>query len=131
MEVFVVAEFVWAEIYRYGLPLSQSPAPERAVWRALGQRFEGTAEELFALVDPGMARSVEDARQWFPRPYEPLTAAGLTAFHVREVIEIGSLVAYSYDHESLVDGTAYRGPGMAVQEHDPGGRLRRQWAMRG
>src|SRR5262249_21132841 len=50
---------VWAEIQRYGLALSQSPAPERAVWRALGQRFEGTAEELFTLVDPGAARSVE------------------------------------------------------------------------
>ncbi|MEU9454550.1 NAD(P)/FAD-dependent oxidoreductase [Streptomyces sp. NPDC048277] len=67
---------VWAEVQRYGLEIIASPTPQRAVWRAGGQRHEGTPDDLFGLLDEGMARSLEDARQWFERPYEPLACAG-------------------------------------------------------
>ncbi|MET0821072.1 MAG: NAD(P)/FAD-dependent oxidoreductase [Aeromicrobium sp.] len=81
--------FVWTEIQRYGLGVVQSPPPESVVWRVADERHEGSPDEFFALLDPGMTASVEDACRWFPRPYEPLAAldADLEALDRRSIAD--------------------------------------------
>lgn len=66
---------VWAEITRYRQELSQSPVPEKGYWITGGKRHEGTAEELLAAFDPGMTALGEESLRYFPRPYQPLSAA--------------------------------------------------------
>lgn len=60
---------VWAEIERYGLPLVNSPSPDTALWQSGGQVRRGTAEEMFALLDPGMTAVLADSAALFPNPY--------------------------------------------------------------
>ena len=66
---------VWAEITRYGLELTQSPVPEKGYWITGGRWHEGTAAELLAAFDPGMTALGAESLHYFPRPYEPLSAA--------------------------------------------------------
>jgi monoamine oxidase len=69
-----VQPFVWAEVVRYGLQVTQSPEPQRCAWLVDGERRIGTPDELWRLVSDGMTPLMADARERFPRPYEPLTA---------------------------------------------------------
>jgi monoamine oxidase len=69
-----VQPFVWAEVVRYGLQLTQSPEPRHCVWLVDGERRTGTPEDLWGLLRDGMTPLMADARERFPRPYEPLTA---------------------------------------------------------
>ncbi|QSE92637.1 FAD-dependent oxidoreductase [Rhodococcus pseudokoreensis] len=61
---------VWAEIGRYDLPLVSSPTAERALWRADGRVRTGTAEQLFALMDPGMTGVLAGSAELLPNPYQ-------------------------------------------------------------
>ena len=66
---------VWAEITRYGLELTPSPVPEKGYWITGGRSHEGSAGELLAAFDPGMTALGAESLHYFPRPYEPLSAA--------------------------------------------------------
>ena len=57
--------------------------------------------------------------------------AGLTRFHVRDVITYGPLLAFTYEHENPLVDIRYRGPGLAVQRYNDQGKLTSHWAYRG
>jgi monoamine oxidase len=61
-----VQPFVWAEVVRYGLQVTQSPEPQQCAWLVDGERRIGTPDELWRLIS--------DGRERFPRPYEPRTS---------------------------------------------------------
>lgn len=62
---------VWAEISRYGMELTQSPVPEKGYWIVGGERHEGTADDLLALLDPGARAFGAQSLHLIPRPYAP------------------------------------------------------------
>ena len=69
----------WSEITRYGLEITESPEHERAYWAIGGERHEGSADDLFDLLDPGNRKLLEPARRYFARPYSPFAGDELEA----------------------------------------------------
>jgi monoamine oxidase len=68
---------VWSEIQRYGLEVSDTPgvsAPERVIYRGRDGTRELGAADAGALAR-GLGTLFAEARQVFPRPYEPFFAA--------------------------------------------------------
>jgi monoamine oxidase len=63
---------VWAEIQRLGLRVVESPEVREAVWLDRNGLHQGTVDELWDPLDEPMRRFAADARQVFPRPFEPL-----------------------------------------------------------
>jgi monoamine oxidase len=95
---------VWAEITRYGLEITQSPVPERAYWHAAGRVQEGSPNELFGLLDPGMAAVLADSREWFDRPYEPFLREDCDALDERTVLDRIAALELPADQRELVEG---------------------------
>lgn len=96
---------VWAEIVRYDLGLVPSPVPERALWLTGGQVKEGTPDELFGLLDPGMQAPLDPAMRYFPNPHQTeLDGPDLKdadAFSFRDKIDALKLPA---DQRDVLDG---------------------------
>ena len=66
---------VWAEVTRYGLEVTESPASdfERfTIVRKDGTREEADPDRANELFNQGVDRFAHDAREYFPRPYDPL-----------------------------------------------------------
>jgi monoamine oxidase len=60
---------VWAEIVRYDLSIVNSPIPEKAFWLTEGAVKEGSPDELFGLLDAGMAAITDGSMEYFPNPH--------------------------------------------------------------
>ncbi|MGY1641738.1 flavin monoamine oxidase family protein [Geodermatophilus sp. SYSU D00703] len=67
-----VQPHTWAELTRYGIGVTPSPAPVRGHWISGGTLHSGTAEDLLGLIDRGMTASTAEALDRFPQPYRPL-----------------------------------------------------------
>jgi monoamine oxidase len=63
---------IWSEISRYGLKVTSTPTAKKAYWIADGKLHEGTLDQLYEKIDPGMKLLLKDTRKYFPYPYEPL-----------------------------------------------------------
>lgn len=69
--------FVWSEIHRYGLGISESPgaAAEKGTWLTQGKRVEGSLVELFPRLTQAFSQYCDvdgmGGRTVFPRTYEP------------------------------------------------------------
>jgi monoamine oxidase len=96
---------VWAEIERYGLSLVSSPSPGRTLWRAGGQVKRGTAEEMFALLDPGMTAILSDSAALFPNPFRvyPISNDVKAIDHITIAEKIAALNLDDEQH-ALVEG---------------------------
>lgn len=66
-----VQPHVWAEVTRYGLDLTTSPAAETGIWYAGADRREGSLEELFEPLVAANELLLADSRKYFPQPYDP------------------------------------------------------------
>jgi phytoene dehydrogenase-like protein len=66
---------VWSEVRLFGSGVVESPIPTTARWIVGNRLHEGPPEELSNLLDEPMRRFAVDAREVFPRPFEPLFAA--------------------------------------------------------
>jgi len=64
---------VWAEICRYGLEITESPAASRSGWIVGRELKQGPSDELWALINDGASRLCFDAREILPRPHDPLS----------------------------------------------------------
>ena len=95
---------VWAEISRYQLDISQSPVPEKAFWHVGGETVEGSADELFGLLDPGMEKMLADSREWFDRPYEPFLREDFDALDGKTVLDRIDETDMPADERELVEG---------------------------
>jgi monoamine oxidase len=65
---------VWTEVQRYDLAVEETAgtaAPEHVYYRSRGRTREISFERLLAPLASGFAKVYADARQVFPRPYEP------------------------------------------------------------
>ncbi|MCF6386714.1 FAD-dependent oxidoreductase [Mycobacterium sp. MBM] len=96
---------VWAEIDRYGLALTSSPSPAAALWRAGGQVKRGTAEQMFALLDPAMSAILAGSAEMFPNPFRiyPLADAVKSIDHVTIAEKIAAL-GLDEERQALVEG---------------------------
>lgn len=65
---------IWAEITRYGLELQEVPTLESAHWITNGELKTGTRDEMFAKINEGMEVFLQDALEYFPRPFDPFFA---------------------------------------------------------
>lgn len=64
--------YVWAEIRRYGLEVTEAPPAATASWLVGRELKQGPPEELWRLMADGTDRLCYDARTWLPRPHDPL-----------------------------------------------------------
>lgn len=74
-----VQPHVWAEITRYGLPVTRGPRAQEAYWLAGDEVRKGTLDDFMELIDPGMRRLLAGTMDVIPRPDAPLSAEGLPA----------------------------------------------------
>lgn len=107
---------------------------EERVRAALAAYNGGDAGPLVATFAPNVTYALTAANRTFAgrSNVEALSLEGLgnTRFEVHDVIEIGPLLAYTYDQVTGVPGTEYSGPGLAVQLYDADHQLRAHWAFR-
>ncbi|GCE44935.1 amine oxidase [Rhodococcus wratislaviensis] len=61
---------VWAEITRYGLPITRGPRPEQVYWLAGDRIRTGSIDDYLELIEPGMRRLTAATMSWLPRPAE-------------------------------------------------------------
>lgn len=99
-----VQPHVWAEITRYDIEISQSPVADTAYWHVGGQRRQGTADELFGLLDPGMVAMLADTREYFDRPYEPFLTDDLDALDQQTVVDRIASLKLPAEQDELVRG---------------------------
>ncbi|MEV6338793.1 NAD(P)/FAD-dependent oxidoreductase [Nocardia vinacea] len=95
---------VWAEITRYGIEIAQSPVAEHAYWHAGGTTRQGSAEELFGLLNPGMVAMLADTRQYFDRPYEPFLTPELETLDQHTVLDRIATLNLPPEQDELVRG---------------------------
>ncbi|MFC7740008.1 flavin monoamine oxidase family protein [Nocardiopsis composta] len=69
-----VQPHVWAEITRYGLPVTRGPRAQEAYWLAGDEVRKGTLDDFMELIDPGMRRLLAGTMDVIPRPDAPLSA---------------------------------------------------------
>ncbi|MER5390891.1 NAD(P)/FAD-dependent oxidoreductase [Saccharopolyspora sp. NPDC002686] len=92
---------VWHELERYEISLSTPLAVEKIYWLADDDVHSGTPAEYTAFGGPLVARFVGDAREWFPRPFEP-GAAETSAIEKETVADrIDSLHLSTWDRDVL------------------------------
>ncbi|TCP45788.1 monoamine oxidase [Tamaricihabitans halophyticus] len=72
-----VQPHVWAEVTRYGLPVTRGPRPAEAYWLAGNEVRNGSLESFMELIDPGMRHLLDETMRHIPRPDEPLSGTGL------------------------------------------------------
>jgi len=92
--------YVWAEMKRYGIGTVQSPVPERAYWWADGSQHEGSPEQLLSHLDAPNRKLVEQAREYFPQPFDPFTnpdIKGIDHLSLPEKITDLNVTGYSRD----------------------------------
>lgn len=65
--------YVWRELNHYGIPTVKSPDFHRAMWFEDGERRDGTLDDLLEAMSPGCDAFGRDAREYFPRAFEPFT----------------------------------------------------------
>lgn len=63
---------VWAEITRYGIEVTESPAPERCVWLADGERRSGSPATFDELLDRVLRRFYDGFEHALEYPFDPL-----------------------------------------------------------
>ena len=64
--------YVWAELRRYGLEVTEAVPPTTVGWLVGRELKQGPPEELWRLMADGTDRMCHDAREWLERPHEPL-----------------------------------------------------------
>ena len=64
--------YVWAELRRYGLEVTEATPPSRVGWLVGRELKQGPPEELWRIMADGTDRMCHDAREWLERPHEPL-----------------------------------------------------------
>ena len=65
---------IWSEITRYGQGIYSSPHVDTAYWISAGKVHSGTEEEVDQKRVRAMNRIYEGSREFFPNPYEQLSA---------------------------------------------------------
>jgi monoamine oxidase len=70
---------VCAEMTRYGVGTTASPAPSTIGWAGTEPVVWLSPDDFFARLDPGQRRFTEDVRQVFPEPQAPFAAEGLVS----------------------------------------------------
>lgn len=95
----------------------------------------GDANPLISTFAQNIEYNIVDLGRSY-RGVEEVTAlaragAGLTHFHVRDVISYGPFLAFTYEHDNRMPEIRYRGPGLAVQRYNDQGKLTSHWAYRG
>lgn len=81
---------VWAELTKYRIGIVAGPEFTSAYWYANGEHHQGTAGELMELLDEPNRRFLEQAREYIPLPYQPLSnpeVKGIDHVSVSEKIE--------------------------------------------
>jgi monoamine oxidase len=108
-----VQPHTWAELTRYGIGVTPSPAPVHGHWISGGTVHSGTAEDLLGLIDRGMAGSTEEALTRFPQPYEPLLCsdelADVDHLTIREKLEQLDLGTDEFDAVEGMWATNFNG----------------------
>src|SRR2546423_4282094 len=59
-----VQPHAWAEVTRYGLPVTRGPRPEHAYWLAGDSVRTGTLDTYLDLIDRGMRRLTAETMTW-------------------------------------------------------------------
>lgn len=95
---------VWSELTRYDLEVEPSPSPQRVYWIAGGQVHQGSSHDFDTLIAPGMAALADEARWWFPHPYEPLARRGLTEIDRWSVADRLAQLGLSRDEHDALSG---------------------------
>lgn len=62
---------VWAELDRYGLGITESPAHDDCTWVVGDELRHGTAADLWPRLFDGSDRLCHDSREVLPRPHDP------------------------------------------------------------
>lgn len=70
---------VWAELTRYAIGVVPPADYEKAYWHAAGQSFQGSPDELMALLDGPNRELLAPSRSLVPLPYEPLSNPAVKA----------------------------------------------------
>ncbi len=85
---------IWAERMRYDLPIKESAASraEKYVWYSKNQRNEGGADQFGPLSESANDKFYAPAREMFPRPYDPLYAAGSKKFQALDKISAAEAI---------------------------------------
>lgn len=65
---------IWSEITRYGQEIYPSPHVDTAYWISAGEVHSGTEEDVDQKRVRAMNRIYEGSREFFPNPYEQLSA---------------------------------------------------------
>jgi monoamine oxidase len=80
---------VWAELTRYGIGVTPSRTPARAVWEVDGERKEASYDHFDQMMLDAANTLCADARTWFPTPHDISgeEAARLDSISVREYID--------------------------------------------
>jgi monoamine oxidase len=71
--------FAWAELFRYGIGVVQSPVPTRAWWFPNGMAEEIAPDALIEKMDAANRELTADSRRFFENPYTPLAHPDLAA----------------------------------------------------
>ncbi|MGK3957578.1 flavin monoamine oxidase family protein [Arthrobacter sp. R4] len=78
---------VWAELTRYAIGVVPPADYEKAYWHADGQSFQGSPDELMALLDGPNRELLAPSRALIPLPYEPLSNPAVKAADQQTISE--------------------------------------------
>lgn len=124
---------VWSEITRYGQKIYESPAPAEAFWLTGGQVHQGSEAEMDGRRARAMERIYEGSREFFPNPYEPLSALADPA--LREAFlaadqrsPLDELAGGDFSQEEIELCEAYWSGGYIGDPHQGSVLMAKQWA---
>lgn len=94
--------YVWTELQRYGIGTVPSPDVRRAVWFEGRRRVDSTVDVLTDRLDPLCRAFGKQARQWFPRAFEPWANPDATLLDDRSVDDHIATLGLSEEDASLL-----------------------------
>ncbi|MBU0383816.1 flavin monoamine oxidase family protein, partial [Acinetobacter baumannii] len=95
--------YIWRELQRYGIGLNPPTEVDKTVWFADGKLHTGTQAEYAAIAEPLLTAFFNDARQWFPLPYDvnAIDTSDIEKQTLRDRLDTLNLSTYERD---VLDG---------------------------
>lgn len=95
--------YIWRELQRYSIGLNPPTEVDKVVWFADGKLHTGTQVEYATLIEPLLTAFFNDARQWFPLPYDisVIDTSDLERQTLRDRLDALNLSTYERD---VLDG---------------------------